>query len=125
MDTDGTARLAACLPRGFAPDGIIAVIDRQHFFAIESDLHHGFVLQRQPESIYLLILPHKIRALDPERQIGRRMPFDPYHREVLAVDPHIALEQVLDDPPGRLLPLAGANANVIRARVKRIRQLRS
>jgi hypothetical protein len=50
--------------------GVIAMIDGEDLLPINPDVHFRLIPLRQPESVYLLILPDKLRSFDPERQPG-------------------------------------------------------
>src|SRR5271165_7019001 len=56
---------------------VISMVDRQNLLAIEPDLEERLIFLGQPEFADLLVLPHKVRALNPERKLLRGMPFDP------------------------------------------------
>ena len=59
--------------------------DGQNLFAIEADLDMRLILLGKPEPIDLLILPHEVGTLDPERQLLRWMPFDSDHSVVVNI----------------------------------------
>lgn len=46
--------------------GVILVVDRQNFLAIESYLDKRLVSLWKPESVDLLVLPHEVSSFDPE-----------------------------------------------------------
>src|SRR5262245_50094047 len=77
---------------------ILLVCDCQNFFPVKPYLHKRPVRFRKPEAIYLLILPHKVGPLDPERWSFCRMPLDPNHSIIANINPQVAFKQIFVFP---------------------------
>src|SRR2546426_3415391 len=71
------------------------MIDCQDLFPVQPYLNKREVFGRQPEFTDLLIFPHKVSPLDPERKRLGRVSGDPDNRVILSVDPNIAFEEIL------------------------------
>lgn len=78
---------------------VILVIDRQGLLTIESDLDKSHIPLRQPETVYLLVLTHKVGAVYPERKLLCRMAFNSDNGVVFNVNPDLAFKQILVFPP--------------------------
>src|ERR1700723_1814441 len=77
---------------------VILVVDRQGLLAIESDIDKSHISLRQPETVDLLVLTHKIGAFYPEGKLLGRMPLDPNDRVVFNINPYLAFKQILVSP---------------------------
>ena len=71
------------------------MIDREYPPPVHLDLNERLVAERKPKTINSLVLPDKVRAIDPERRFLRGVPGDFRNREVLRFDPYFPLEQIL------------------------------
>src|SRR2546422_1635251 len=76
-------------------DHIVSMIDCQDLFPVQPYLNKREVFGRQPEFTDLLIFPHEVSPLDPERKRLGRVSGDPDNRVILSVDPNIAFEEIL------------------------------
>ena len=80
---------------GCTVHGVVLVVDRQNILAMESYLDKRLVSLWKPKFVNLLVLPHEVGSLYPERELLRRVTFDSDNGIVLNVNPYLALEQIL------------------------------
>jgi hypothetical protein len=88
---------------------VFPVINGQNLLPIQPYLNQCLVFLRKPEPINFLVLPYKVSALDPERQLFRGMAFNPHHRVILYINPKLAFKQILVFP---LRPDLGDEATI-------------
>src|SRR5271154_2203407 len=79
---------------------IVPVFDLQDFLPVQPYLHKRLVFFGEPEAINFLILPYKVRTLDPEGEFLRGMPFDSHHGVVVHINPNFTFKQILVFPLG-------------------------
>lgn len=75
-------------------DFIALVIDCKYSYTVYSDSGNRLFPERKPEPIDLLILTHKVHALDPERRTLSEMSGDLHNREILLIDPYLSFKEV-------------------------------
>ncbi len=68
------------------------MVDSQKLSTVESHMDQCLILSREPESVDLLVLTHKIFFRDPERRSLHGMAFDANDRIILDVNPYFPLE---------------------------------
>jgi hypothetical protein len=66
---------------------VVVVINGQNLLAIKSNVDECQISLWQPETTDLLVLTHKVCALNPERKLLRGMAFNPDDRIVFRVNP--------------------------------------
>src|SRR5271165_3225106 len=79
---------------------IILVVNGQDLPSIHSNLHRSFIPLWQPEFADLLVLPHKVSSINPEREFSGRMAFDSDDGVIFDINPQFSFKQVLVLSPG-------------------------
>jgi hypothetical protein len=83
---------------------IRAMLYGQDALAVNLHIHLGFIAERQPELVYLLIFADKVGAVYPKRRLLGGVAGNLYDGKIVALDPDTSFEQIFVLPPRRDRP---------------------
>src|SRR5262245_56915928 len=79
---------------------VVLVRDSQDLLAIEPDLNKSLISLWKPKVPDLLVLTHKVGALDPEGELLLGTALNPHYGVISGINPYLAFKQILVLPLG-------------------------